>query len=110
MLRDAEVEDLPSPMADHEPGMEQPESRGGYDEKVHGGDVVSVIPNERVPSLTLIAVGMPFREVSSDRGNPNEDPELLEFGVNLSSAPAILFREPPNECLHFSRNRGPTRS
>lgn len=110
MLRDAEVEGLPSPMADHEPGIEEPESRGGHDEKFHGGDIVSVLPNERVPSLALIAVEIPFREVSSDRGNPNEDPELLEFGVNLSGAPAILVREPPNECSHFSRNRGPTRS
>ena len=110
MLRDTEVDVFSSSVADHGPGIEQPKSRRGHDEKVHRRDVVSVIPKEPAPSSALIAVGFSFWEISSDRGNPNEDPELLEFGVNLSGAPAILVREPPNECSHFSRNRGPTRS
>jgi len=104
------MEDLTSAVANREPGIEQPEAHGGHDEEVHRRDVVSVIPKERVPSLALIAVGIPFREVSRDRGNPKEDPELLELGVDLSSAPAVLIRKSADQRLHLSWNRRSTRS
>jgi len=97
-------------VADHEPGIQKPETRCGHDKEVHRRDLVSVIPKERVPSLALKTVGIPFREVSSDRGTADEDSELLEFGLNLTSAPVVLVGESPNECSHLGRNQGPTRS
>jgi len=110
VLRDTEVEELTSAVSDHEPDVQEPESDGWNDQEVHRRDPVPVIPKEGAPSLALIAVGISFREISRDRGEANEDSELLELGVNLSSAPAILVGESPNECSRLSRNRGPTRS
>ena len=110
VLRDIEVEDLPSPVADHEPGIEQPEPRGGHDEEVHRRDVVSVIPKERAPSLTLIAVGRSRWEIPGYCGEPHEDPELLEFCSNLPGSPAVLVRESPNECPYLGWDRRSTRS
>ena len=110
MLGDSEVQDLALLVPDYEPGVEQPKSRRRHDEEVHRCDVVPVIPNERAPALALIAVWFSFWEISSDRGNPNEDPELLELRLNLPGAPAVLVGESLNECSHLGRNRRPTRA
>jgi hypothetical protein len=69
-----------------------------------------MIPKERAPALTLISVGISLWEISRDRGEANEDPELLEFALNLSGSPAVLVGESLNERSYLSRDRGPTRS
>ncbi len=102
MLCDTEVEELTSTVSDHEPDVQDPESDGRNDQEVHRRKLVPMIPKERAPSLALIAVWISIREISRDRGEANEDPELLEIGVNLSSAPAVLVRDSANEHPHLS--------
>jgi hypothetical protein len=69
-----------------------------------------MIPKERAPALTLISVGISLWEISRDRGEANEDPELLEFTPHLPGSPAVLIRESTNERPHLGWNRRPTRS
>lgn len=97
MLCDTEVEVLTSTVSDHESDLQEPEPDGRNDLEVHRRDLVPMTPKERAPSLALIAVWISIREISRDRGEANEDPELLELGVNPSSAPAVFVRDSANE-------------
>ncbi len=69
-----------------------------------------VISKESAPALTFISVRISLRQISSDRGEPNEDPELFEFCLNLASTPAVLIRESANEHSNLRGNRRPARS
>jgi len=110
VLGDPETNDLPSPVPDHEPGIQQSEPNGGDDEAVHRGDTMLVIVKGRPPPLALIMVRISLREISRDGGQADGDPKLRELGPNLSGAPAILICESTNEHLHLSRNRRPSGS
>ena len=101
----AKVEDFSSSVADHEPGVQQTKLNVGDDDEVHRGDAVFVISEERLPSLTLIAVGTSPREISRDGGETDRDSELLEFCSDLSGAPAVLIRESTDEGLNLRRDR-----
>ena len=57
----AKVNDLPSSVTDHEPGVQQAEPDGGEDDEVHRGDAVFVVSEKRLPSLALTVVGIPLR-------------------------------------------------
>ncbi len=110
MLGDPEMNDLPSPVPDHEPRIRKSESNGGPDEEVHRGDTMLVIAKECLPALALIMVRLSFWEISRDCGVADRDPKLREFSPDLSGSPAVLVRESPNEDLHLSRNRRPSGS
>ncbi len=106
MRGDPEVDDLPSPVTDHKPGIQQSEPNGRDDQRVHRSDAVLVIAKKRPPLLALIVVRTSLREVSRDGGEADRDPKLFEFGPDFPGAPAVLIRESTNEGLHLRRNRG----
>ena len=95
------VDDLPSSVADHKPGVQQSELDGRDHKKVHRGDTMPVIAKKRLPSLALIAVGTSFREISRDRGEADGNPKLSQFRLDLPRSPAVLIRKSPNEGLQL---------
>ena len=56
MLGNAEMNDFPSPVTDHEPRIQKSESNCGDDQEVHRGDAMPVIAKERPPPLALTVV------------------------------------------------------
>ena len=71
------------------------------DDEVHRGDAVPVVANKRLPSLALIVIGISLWEISRDGAEADRDPELLEFRLDLSGAPAVLIREPTDQGLNL---------
>jgi hypothetical protein len=57
----AKVDDFPSSVADHEPGVQQAEPNSGDDDEVHRGDAVFVIAKKRLPALPLVVVPISLR-------------------------------------------------
>ena len=86
----AEVDDLPSSVADHKPDVQQVEPNGGDDDEVHRGDAVLVIAKKRLPPLAPVVVRVSLWKISRDGGEADPKAELLEFRLDLSSAPTIL--------------------
>ena len=97
----AKMDDLPSSVTDHEPGVQQVKSNRRDDDEIHRGDAVPVIAKESLPPLALIAVGISLREISRNGCEADRDSELLEFCSNLPSTQTVLIRESTNEGLHF---------
>ena len=88
MLGDTEVNHLSISVGDHEPGVQQSEPDRGNDQEVHRRAVVSVIPKEGAPSLTLIAVGTSHWEISGHGERPTKIPSFS------SSARTFRARQP----------------
>jgi hypothetical protein len=100
----AKVNDLPSSVTDHEPGVQLAEPDGGDDDEVHRGDAVLVIAKKRLPALALLVVRVSLWKISRDRGEAHGEAQLLEFRLDLSGTPTVLTRESTNESLQFDRN------
>ena len=84
------MNDWPTSVADHEPGVQQSEPDRGNDQEVHRDDAMAVIAKEGPPPLALIMVRISLREISRDGGKADGNPKLLEFAPDLSGAPAVL--------------------
>jgi hypothetical protein len=89
MFGDAEINDLPTTVADHEPRVQELEPSGGDDQEVHRGDTMLVVSKKRFPALALIMVRLSIWEISRDCGEANRNPKLRKFSSDLSSAPRI---------------------
>jgi len=97
----AKVDNFPSSVVDHKPGIQEAELNGRDDDEVHRGDAVLVISEKRFPALALVLIRVSLWKISRDGGEADRDPELLEFRLNLSSAPAVLIREPTDQGLNL---------
>ena len=104
------MEDLPSSVTDHEPGVQQAESNGGDNDEVHGRDVVLVIAKKGLPALALVVVRVSLWKISRDSGKAHGELQLLEFGLDLSGTPTVLARESTNESLQLGWNRWSART
>jgi hypothetical protein len=97
MLGDPEVDDLPSSVADHKPGVQQAEPSGGDDREVHCDDALPVILKERLPSLALIVVRTPLRNRSPVKPNtfamPADDGVGLDDDQGVFPTPQIRDRK-----------------
>ena len=105
MLGNAEMNDFPSPVTDHEPRIQKSESNCGGDQEVHCDDAVPVITKECLPALALTMVRLSLWEISRDGGEADGDPKFREFSPDLSGASAVLICESTNEGLRLSPNR-----
>jgi hypothetical protein len=77
-------------------GIEQVETESWNNERVHGGDVRRVVPQERLPSLA--GWRPPFDHVLGDARLRDLKPELEQFAVNAWRAPKrILHAHPPDQ-------------
>ena len=75
MFGDAEINDLPTTVADHEPRVQELEPSGGDDQEVHRGDTMLVVSKKRFPALALIMVRLSIWEISRDCGEANRNPK-----------------------------------
>jgi hypothetical protein len=85
------VDDLPSSVADHKPGVQQSEPGGRDDQEVHCGDAVAVVPKKNLPALTLIEIRPALWEVAGNGGETDRNAQFCEFRPDLPRAPAVYF-------------------
>jgi hypothetical protein len=98
---DIEVQDSPATVLDDEPDIEQLESKGGNDEKIHARNHVSVIPEERDPALPFLLVRSSRWQIARDGCEAHTESELLELRLDFSCPPTVLARQSNGERLHF---------
>ena len=62
-----EVHDVATTRLDDEEAVQQPERRGRHGKQIHGHDVVFMVAQESHPSLQLVGLGRPPRQVARHR-------------------------------------------
>ena len=105
-----EVKDPASPVVDREPHVERPEADGRNNEEVHPGDQVSVITQEGDPALGRTRSRFRFRQIARDRREAQLNPELRQFGLDLSSSPVILRGNSVDQLFRLFGDRRSPRS
>ena len=99
------MENFPSSMTDHKPGIQQTKLNGGDHQEVHRRDAMLMIAKKRLPALALVVVRVSLREIPRDGGEADPESELFEFCLDLSSPPSALIGESSDEGLYLNGNR-----
>jgi hypothetical protein len=99
--RDIDVQNLPPPVLDDEPQVEQLEANGRDDEEVHCSDRVAVVSKEGHPVLPLVVVGPSFRQITRYGREADFEAELLEFGLDLPCSPVVLRGKATDQILQL---------
>ena len=86
------MKDPASTRIDCEPDVEQLKADGRYEEEVHPGDHVAVIPQEGDPALGRTRLRLNLREVARNRGETHVDSEFRQLGLDLPLAETALER------------------
>src|SRR5579884_2619325 len=92
MLGDADMQDAPAIMANHEESIQQPEGNGGHGEEIHRSNGLPVILEKCLPASDGIRIA--WRSLDSARDCPlrNIESELEQFAMNTRSAPGWILR------------------
>ena len=88
---DADVEDPPASMVDDEEDIENLKGDCRHSEKVHCGEVVTVITEERHPTLAGLWFCGTLEHVPADGALGHIKAEHLQLAVNTRCSPAWIF-------------------
>ena len=84
-------------MVDDEEHVEQPELHSEYDEQVHRGDRVAVIPKEGEPGLARLRPSVESSKVARDRALGNVEAKHHELSVDPRRAPSVVEGHPADQ-------------
>src|SRR5579883_1517150 len=92
MLGDADMQDAPAIMANHEESIQQPEGNGGHGEEIHRSNGLPVILEKCLPASDGIRIAWRSLDRARDCPLRNIESELEQFAMNTRSAPGWILR------------------
>ena len=111
MPGDVEMKNAPSIMRDDEEAVQHTESERRHGEKIHCGDGLTVVGQERRPSPGRLGVSRRFPHPAQDGSLGDLEAEHLQFAVNARRAPGgILGNHAKDELAQFSAGWLPARA
>ena len=109
--RDTDVQDSPTRMMDDEEDVEYLKGHCRHREEIHGGEAMTVVAQERHPSLMGIGIGWASWHVSSDGTFGHIKAEHLNLTMDTGRTPSwILHCHAPYKIPNLAIDRWSTTS
>lgn len=96
------MQDLSSSVLDDEQTIEQLESHGRHSKEIHRYDSLTVVLEERQPTLIGVPASPHSAQIPSHASFGNDKAQFLEFSMNSRSTPTrVLFSQAANQRSDF---------
>ena len=91
---DVEVQDLATPMFNHEEAVQEPESESGDGEEIDSDDCLTMVCEEGEPAFARIPAPSESAQLSCNCAFGDFEAEFQQFAMDLGPRPSLSFLSP----------------